>query len=382
MDTHDSPTATPAPRPCKSVVAGALTGGLLAASIAVPGTWALTRDEDATPTPMTTNVAPPGWYDSQQGQEQLPTEEPSTTGETSNATDDQSQGVVLIETTRTDGEGAGTGLVLESSGTVLTNYHVVAGSTSIQVTIAADGTTYDADVVGFDRQSDIAVLQLQDASDLTTVNLDDDDPAVSDEVTAVGNAAGQGYLSASSGSVVALDRSITTESEGPVLGEHLTGLIQTDAYVVGGYSGGALLDDEDEVVGITTAAATGGASQQSAESYAIPIADALAIADQIGSGDDSGDVEIGPSAYLGIGVSEAGAGLDIVHVDDAGAADEAGIVAGDVLTAIGNRTVRSLDVLKEVLATYEPGDRATLHWTDGNGKPQRATVGLESSPIA
>jgi S1-C subfamily serine protease len=387
MDTHETPTA-PAPRRWRPVVAGALTGGLLAASIAVPGTWALTRHEDVASSSATTDdqAGPPTWSapDDQQPDQQ-PDEQPdqlqprTTRSGVTDATEDQSQGVVLIETTLTDGAAAGTGLVLDSSGTVLTNYHVVEGSTSIKVTIATDGTTYDADVVGFDRHSDIAVLQLDGASGLATVNLDDeDDPAVSDDVTAVGNAEGQGYLSASAGTVVALDQSITTESQGAVLGEHLTGLIQTDAYAVGGYSGGALLDDEDEVVGVTTAASSGGV----AESYAIPIDDALAIADQIESGTESGDVEIGPSAYLGLGVSETGTGLGVVRVEDGGAADRAGIVAGDVLTGVGNRTVRTLDALKTALAAYEPGERATLRWTGSNGKKHRATVTLGSSPVA
>lgn len=360
MDTHETP------RNWKPAVAGALTGGLLAASIAVPGTWALTRGEEAaSPTSSTTNVAP-----------SLPENQPETSA--SEVTDAESQGVVLIETETTDGAAAGTGLVLESSGVVLTNYHVVEGSTSVRVTVATDGTSYDAEVVGFDRTSDIAVLQLDGAGDLATVNLDDDgDPAVADEVTAVGNAAGQGYLSASAGTVVALDRSITTASDGAVLGERLTGLIQTNAYVVGGYSGGALLDVEDEVVGLTTAASNGGA----AESYAIPVDDAVAIADRIEAGDESDGVQVGPAAYLGVGVIGTGTGLGVVEVEAGGAAAKAGIEAGDVLTGVGSRTVGSLDALKDALAAYQPGDRATLRWTR-DGRTHRATVALGSSPVA
>ena len=364
MDTNRTP------RPWTSALAGALTGGLLAASIAVPGTWALTREEDATsPTSTTAVPSPPA--------------EPSTRPESSSSevTDAESQGVVLVETTLPDGSAAGTGLVVDSSGLVLTNYHVVEGSTSVEVTVASDGTSYDAEVVGFDRGADIALVRLDGASDLAAVRLDDDgDPAVSDEVTAVGNAAGQGYLSASSGTVVALDRSITTGTEGAALGGHLTGLIQTDAYVVGGYSGGALLDDEGEVVGVTTAA-SGGGPAPSSESYAIPIDDALAVADRIESGDESDGVQVGPSAYLGVAVTETGTGLGIAEVEDGGAAARAGIVAGDVLTGVGDRTVRSLDELKDALATYQPGERATLRWTR-DGRAHHATVTLGTSPVA
>jgi S1-C subfamily serine protease len=372
MDTHETPAPSPAPHPWRSTVAGAAVGGLLAAAVAVPGTWALTRTEDAdAPTSVTTNVAPPRWYGAPSS--------PDTSSTGSDATDAESQGVVLIDTTLTDGAAAGTGLVIDSDGLVLTNYHVVEGSTSVEVTVATDGTTYDAEVVGFDRQADIALLRLDGASDVATVNLDDDDePAVADEITAVGNADGQGFLSAASGTVVALDRSITTGSSGAVLGEHLTGLIETDASVVGGYSGGALLDGEGEVVGITTAASSGGAS----ESYAVPIEDALAVAQQIESGDESHGAQIGPSAYLGIRVAETGTGLQVAQVESGSAADRAGIAAGDVLTGVGRRAVDSLEVLKQALATYQPGDRATLRWTDSRGRAHHASVALGTSPVA
>jgi S1-C subfamily serine protease len=295
--------------------------------------------------------------------------------------------VVLIATTTTSGEAAGTGLVIDSSGLVLTNYHVVEGSTQVQVTIASSGDTYQASVVGHDQDADVALLQLDGASDLTTVTVDDDDdPAVSEAVTAVGNAQGQGFLSASDGSVVALEQSIDTQDEGTVEGEHLTGLIQTDAYVVGGFSGGALLDDEGEVVGITTAASSGGA----AESYAVPIEAALDVAQQIEDGQESDDVQIGPSAYLGIAVTQTaetgqtgqtGGGVQVGQVESDGAAADAGIEAGAVLTGIDDTAITSYDVLRSALATYEPGDQVTLHWTDSSGAGQQASVTLGESPV-
>ena len=296
---------------------------------------------------------------------------------------------MLIETTLTDGEAAGTGLVIDSSGLVLTNYHVVEGSTSVTVTIATDGTTYDATVVGHDQASDIALLRLDGASDLATVVVDDDDdPVVGDEVTAIGNAQGQGYLSAVLGQVVALDQSITTSSEGSVAGERLTGLIETDAPVVGGYSGGALLDDEGEVVGITTAASSTNADPapaqsttgSTAESYAIAIDEAITLADQIEAGTESGDVEIGPSAYLGIAVAETGDGVGVMQVQSGTPAARAGLAAGDVLTHVGSTRVTSLTTLHAALATYEPGEQVTLRWTDDSGQTHRATVTLASSP--
>ncbi|HYF72986.1 MAG TPA: trypsin-like peptidase domain-containing protein, partial [Nocardioides sp.] len=303
--------------------------------------------------------------------------DPAATGTA--ATAGQSQGVVLIDTTLTDGEAAGTGLVIDAAGLVITNYHVVEGSTSVAVTVATDGTTYDAEVVGFDATADVALLQLEDAAGLAVVDVDDDgDPAVSDAVTAVGNAEGGGSLLASSGTVVALDQTITTATTAVSEGAELTGLIQTDAYVVGGYSGGALLDEEGEVVGITTAASQGGPT----ESYAVPIEDALAVADQIAAGEESADVQVGPAAYLGVGVVDTGAGVRVGSVEAGTAAADAGLEVGDLLTAVGGARVTSLDTLRAALAAWEPRDRVTLRWTDAAGTRHRASVTLGESPVA
>jgi S1-C subfamily serine protease len=362
----------------RSTLAGAVAGGVLAASVAVPVTWATTRSDHATaaapaastPTAPPTFEPPSGYGDALPG---------TTSARQTDATDAQSRGVVLVDTALTDGEAAGTGLVIDASGLVLTNYHVVEGSTSVTVTIATDGTTYDATVVGRDQAADVALLRLDDASGLTTVRVDDDgDPAVADAVTAVGNAEGQGSLSASTGDVVALDRSISTATTGAAEGEHLTGLIQTDAYVIGGYSGGALLDDQGEVVGITTAASSGGAT----ESYAVPIQDALAVADQIEAGHETTEVQIGPAAYLGIGVAGSAGGLRIAEVRTGTPAHGAGIAAGDTVTAVGGRRVASLAALRTALAAYQPGDRVRVRWTDAGGATHRAGVTLGSSPVS
>jgi S1-C subfamily serine protease len=370
-----------------------VAGGVIAASVAVPVTLMAHHAQES---PVSS--AAPSVPQQQAPSEQTPQDpfsqygqnpfsqngqdpyDQSTSDEQSNATDAESQGVVLIHTTLTNGEAAGSGLVLNGSGLVLTNYHVVEGSTSVQVTIASDGRSYDATVVGHDPTADIALLQLDGASDLTTVNLDDDgDPAVSDEVTAVGNAQGQGFLSASTGSVVALDQSIDTQSEGAVDGEHLTGLIETNAYVVGGYSGGALLDDEGEVVGITTAASSGGETQ----SYAVPIDDALDIAEQIEDGSSSDGVQVGPSPYLGIALSQSDTtnGVVVGQVQSGGAAAEAGIEAGATITGIDGTSITSYDVLRSTLATYQPGDSVTLRWTDTSGSAHSAQVTLGESPV-
>ena len=129
-----------------------------------------------------------------------------------------SKGVVLIDTVLryAGARGAGTGVVLTSSGQIMTNYHVVEGTTSITVTVASTGTTYMATVVGHDQTHDVALLQLEDASGLDTVAVDRDPVAVGDQVTAVGNAGGTGSLTAADGKVTALNATVTTAAEGAV----------------------------------------------------------------------------------------------------------------------------------------------------------------------
>lgn len=391
-------TTTPAPDPLapapttrgrwRSVVAGGLAGGVLAAAVAVPLTWQVTSAAEASVTPASTGATttttetwpvPGSTRPDGSGQGAGPLGDDVGEGTTTSETDAsaaQSTGVVLVETVTTSGEAAGTGLVLDATGVVVTNYHVVEGATSVAVTVATTGETFVAEVLGADPEADIAVLRLDGASDLDVVDLDDDGAALEEAVTAVGNAEGQGYLSASSGTVTALEESITTSAGASVTGEDLTGLIETDAYVVGGYSGGALLDDEGEVVGITTAASS---STTAVESYAVPIEDALAVVEQVESGDESGSVRIGASAYLGVSVDES---LRVGSVQSGTAAADAGIETGSTLEAVDGTTVTDLDALSAELDELEPGDEVTLRWVGAAGRTHLATVTLGSSPAA
>lgn len=161
----------------------------------------------------------------------------STGGSQTAATDEQEVGVLLIETTLSGGAGAGTGFVIDEDGTVVTNYHVVDGSTDIQVTVASTGETYAASVVGWNEAADIAVLELEGDPDLATIELDDDGVEVGEAVTTIGNSNGQGYLSVDSGSITGLEESITTTDELTGGGNDLTGLLVNDVYAVPGDSG-------------------------------------------------------------------------------------------------------------------------------------------------
>jgi S1-C subfamily serine protease len=294
-------------------------------------------------------------------------------------------------------EAAGTGIVLTSGGEVLTNYHVVEGATSIKVTIATTGKTYTATVVGHDQTDDIALLQLKDASKLTVAKVDEDTVKKGGAVTAVGNAGGTDSLTAARGAILSLSAAITTESEGSTAGETLEGLIETDADVVAGDSGGPLYDSEKEVIGIDTAASTG----PQINGYAIPIETALTVVKQILTGKATSTVQIGAGAYLGIEVSSQltdeqqgypgedsgwnqtnASGADIAGVVADGPAAKAGLQTGDTITALGGTAGTSAEAISTLLGNYQPGDHVKVSWTHSEGENHSATVILAASPIA
>jgi S1-C subfamily serine protease len=218
----------------------------------------------------------------------------------------------LVDVVATEGDqgavAAGTGIVLTSDGTVLTNNHVIRGATSIKVTDVGNGRTYTAKVVGYDATKDVAVIQLQNASGLTTASLGDSSSVqTGDSVTALGNAGGKGGTpSVATGTVTALNQSITASDEGSgVNSEQLTGLIETNADIQPGDSGGALVNSYGQVVGMNTAASSGAqvqsdSNQAAVQAFAIPIDNAETIAKQIDAGEGSSTVHIGATAFLGI----------------------------------------------------------------------------------
>ncbi|HEY8319392.1 MAG TPA: trypsin-like peptidase domain-containing protein [Amnibacterium sp.] len=297
------------------------------------------------------------------------------------ATAAQQVGVVTIvsDLGYQSGEAAGTGIVLTSSGKILTNNHVIAGSTAIKVTVESTGRTYTANVVGTDASDDVAVLQLKDASGLTTAKLAGTPAAVGDKVTAVGNAGGTGTLSQASGSVTDLDQSITTQAEGSAASEDLTGLIETDAGIVAGDSGGPLENSNGAVVGIDTAASSGTAQVQG---YAIPISTAVQIAGAITSGSTSSRITLGYPAFLGIEVDPSASvqGAGVAQALNGTPAASAGITAGDVITAVDGKTVGSASALTALLKSYSPGDSVKVAFTDQSGASHTVTVTLTAGP--
>jgi S1-C subfamily serine protease len=301
------------------------------------------------------------------------------TGDTSTrATASQLRGLVrIVSTLKYDGgEAAGTGMVLTSDGEVVTNHHVVAGATSVAVTVMSTGKTYSAQVVGTDTNADVAVLQLQGASGLTTITADTHAVTKGEKVTAVGDGNGADQLSAATGQVVATDQSITTQSEGSAAGESLSDLIEISSDVVSGDSGGATYDSDGQVLGMTTAASSGSSD---VVGYAIPISTVLTVADDLESGVRSSDYAYGYPAFLGVGLSS---GTTVQQVYDATPADEAGIVPGDWITKIDGTATTTEARLRSAIAAHQPGDRVSLTWVGTNGSTHSATVTLAKGPVS
>ena len=293
------------------------------------------------------------------------------------ATAAQQVGVVDISTVlgMQGSRAAGTGMVLTSSGEILTNNHVIAGATKISVTVVTTGTTFSASVVGYSVTRDIAVLQIDGASGLAPVVVADAPATVGAAVVGVGNAGGTGGTpSAAAGTVTAVDQTITAQDDSGG-SEQLTGLIETDAAIRAGDSGGPLFDTHDHVLGIDTAASAGGTTQ----GFAIPIEHALDVATEIEVGRTSDAVHLGGTAFLGVQVVQL-VGAEVAGVVAGSPAADAGLAAGDVITSVGGHALTSAASLSTLLAPLSPGDRVDVGWTDLNGHDRHATVTLASGP--
>jgi S1-C subfamily serine protease len=311
-------------------------------------------------------------------------------------------------------QAAGTGMVLTGNGVVLTNNHVVEGATQIQVTDVGNGRTYAASVVGYDRSQDVAVLQLQDAAGLTTVTTGDSSTVgVNDAIVGVGNAGGTGGTpSVAGGTVTALGRTITASDQSGANAEQLTGLIQINANIQPGDSGGPLVNGAGQVIGMDTAAsaagpgpattgqhgtARGGNGGQAnggqanggqaapVQGFAIPINQALSVAQDIESGNGSSTVHIGGSALLGVAVTgaDAGAGQGVVvgQVLSGGPAAKAGLTAGDLIVALAGQGIGSTTDLGAVIDGHHPGDTVAMTWLDQSEKQHTANVELVAGPV-
>jgi S1-C subfamily serine protease len=300
---------------------------------------------------------------------------------------------------------AGTGMVLTGNGEVLTNNHVIEGATSISATDIGNGKTYQAQVVGYDRTDDVAVIQLQNASGLHTVSLGNSSLLRSGAgVVGVGNAGGNGGTpSFASGSVTALDQSITASDESDHSSEELTGLIATNVGIQPGDSGGPLVSSSGKVVGMDTAASAGFQFQAGAttsKAYSIPINEATTIAKELASGKHSTTLHVGPTAFFGVEMTpvQAGnggfglgggigsssvSGVEITDVFSGSPAANARLTAGDTITSFAGVNVQqqtSENEISNLISSENPGQTVKVVFDDTGGNSHSTNVTLGSGP--
>jgi S1-C subfamily serine protease len=274
--------------------------------------------------------------------------------------------VVLIQTDK----GLGSGVVYDAEGDIVTNNHVVAGSSNFQVTLAG-GKQYTARLVGSFPPDDLAVLRI-DATGLKPATFADSrNLAVGDLALAIGNPLGL-QSSVSEGIVSALGRTVNEDN-----GVALPNVIQTSAAINPGNSGGALVNLRGQVIGIPTLAALDpqlGSGQAPGIGFAIPSNIVRNIADQLAS---TGTVTNSRRAFLGVqtGTTTSGAVL-VTQVRAGGPAAHAGIRAGQLITAVDGTATPDPTTLADVLAVLKPGQTVSVAVTDPSGTPQTVHVTL------
>jgi S1-C subfamily serine protease len=286
---------------------------------------------------------------------------------------------------------AGTGMIITSSGEVLTNNHVIDGATSIRVRVGGVGASHSAHVVRTDVTGDIALLQIDNVSDLHTIHVGDSSSvSVGDLVVALGNALGRGGVPAvSPGRVTNLNQTITASDQGGGNAETLNGLIEINAPIQPGDSGGPLVDTSGRVVGMDTAASVGRFRRSAATvAYAIPINAAMSMVHQleIGGGSTAAPVQTAQRPILGVQIQDATAqgasGALVAGVLAGGPAEAAGIGAGDVIVGFDGQTIDSSTALGTAIQAHKPGDRVQVTWVDQSGQQHTATVSLVAAPSA
>ncbi len=329
-------------------------------------------------------------------------------------------GVVIIDTRlRYDSEAAaGTGMVINPDGLVLTNNHVIVDATSITATVA--GKTYEARVVGYDKSDDIALIRLRGAAGLPAVPVGNSSLVKAGQpVVALGNAGGRAVVATSPGKVTKLNVIVTASDQvGSASSETLHGMMQASAGLEAGDSGGPLSSTAG-VIGMDTAASDSGSRK--AAGFAIPINTALSVAGQIAAGQASSDITIGYPPFMGAFVgagsnpslgqalqgrsqptvpsspalscytSNAGlapppaiapvnSGVLVKGVICAGPAARAGMTGGAVITAVNGQPVRSPSELSHVMARFRPGDTISVTWVNPSGKQTASRIRLTEGP--
>ncbi len=348
-------------------------------------------------------------------------------------------GVVVINSELDDNPdatgAAGTGMIISRSGLVLTNNHVIDSTNGLTATVVWTGKTYPARWVGYDKGSDVAVIQLEGASGLTPVPLGNSGGVrVGNDVVAMGNAGGTGTITTATGAITGLNQAIVASDDGSgASAEHLTGMLQTDAQIVRGDSGGPLASTDGKVIGMDTAAGSETTTSQQELAFAIPINKAMTIARQIIAGKPVPGIQVGAAGFAGVLVpaapgggqntetsprlqlrqaeqSEAqqplggyypapatcvpNAGYSGIpqHIAPAAAgalvlgalckspAETAGLAAGDVITGVAGQQVSSPASLTRVLSHLPSGAKITITWVTPAGQTISRAITLAQAP--
>ncbi|MCL2582341.1 MAG: S1C family serine protease [Streptosporangiales bacterium] len=339
---------------------------------------------------------------------------------------------------------AGSGMVINSNGLVLTNNHVISGATKLSATVVGSGKTYPATVVGYDKTGDVALIKLTGAPSLKTVPLGNSSTVKKgDAAVALGNAEGQGSVVPAAGSITGLNQTISASDQGSSAGsEKLTGMIQTSANVVSGDSGGPLANGNGQVIGMDTAGdSVNVGSQAPSSGFAIPINTALGVAKQIAAGKASSTIQIGYPPFIGVYIASGnavspqqqaqeqegqggqggpfgglgGGGLgggqgqgqggqtpscynnnsglqvprQVAPVNSGTLVDgvicgspaaSAGLTGGAVITAVNGQQAGPPSHLSGILAKLKPGDTASITWVSPQGKRATTKLHLVAGP--
>ena len=279
----------------------------------------------------------------------------------------------------TETASSGSGFIISEDGYVVSNYHVVEGATTLTV-ITYDGTEYPAELVGYEQANDVALLKI-DAAGLDAVSIgSSDELIVGDQVVAIGNPLGELTSTLTVGYISAKDRTINTD------GTYNINMMQTDAAINSGTSGGPLFKSDGEVVGITTAKYSGSSNSGATIEgigFAIPIDDVLDIVS------DLRQYGYVTGAYLGISVVSMDAsvaeawslptGSRVASVEPGFCAEKAGVQTNDIITGIGDFDVSGNSDLLSALRKFEAGDETVLKIFRG-GQELELTVILDAKP--